>query len=116
MKYIIPILLLLLTISCTKNTEKKVVTITPSLTTENGKWVINLKYSPEIYTHGIIRFYWTVKNTEGKSFTWFGLHSIDSPITEYTYHSGIEAFAPYTVDSIRIIPDDYLDKYTYIIK
>ena len=109
-------ILILLTLSCNKQTDKPVVTITSSVTVENGKWVINLKYSPEIYTHGIFRFFWNVKDSTGKSYQWFGLQSLDHPITEYKYISGIPAFTPFTVDSVTVVPDDYLDKYIYVIK
>jgi len=109
-------ILLLISLSCNKQTDKPVVTITPTLTVENNKWVIHLKYSPEINTIGVIRFNWTVKNSEGKSFSWFGASPLSNPVTEQKYLSEIAAFEPFVIQSLEILPDDYLNKYIILIK
>lgn len=115
MKIIISILFIFL-ISCNKETDKPVITITPTLTTENGKWVINLSYSDTINTQGFIRFYWVVKDNTGKSYKWFGELPLEQPQISQKYNSAIPSFSPYTVDSLIIIPDDYLNKYIILIK
>jgi len=114
MRILIPLLLLL--ISCNKETEKPVITITPTLTVENNKWVVNISYSDTINTQGFIRFYWVVSDKNKKQYKWFGAQPLEQPTITQKYNSGIESFAPYTVDSLIIEPIDYLNKYTILIK
>ncbi len=114
MKLLLPILILL--ISCNKQSDKPTITITPSLTSVNGKWVVNLSYSDTINTQGFIRFYWVVSDANKKQYKWFGALPLEQPQKSQTYNSAIPSFTPYTIDSLTVIPDDYLNKYTILIK
>lgn len=116
MKPLLTILLTLFLISCNKETEKPVITITPTLTTENGKWVINLSYSDTINTQGFVRFYWVVSDANKKQYKWFGAIPLEQPQISQKYNSAIPSFYPYTLDSLVITPDDYLNKYIILIK
>jgi hypothetical protein len=116
MKTLTTILLTILLFSCQKEQVKPVIYITPNLSNENNKWVMNFQYSDTINTKGVIKFYWTVKDNNGKSYKYFGSQPIETPTIKQKYNSAIDAFNPYTVDSLIFEPTDYLNKYTILIK
>ncbi len=107
---------IILIFSCNKETDKPVITITPSLSVENNKWVITLNYSDTINTSGFVRFYWVVSDANKKQYKWFGAIPLEQPQKIQTYNSAIQSFSPYTTDSLIILPDDYLNKYIILIK
>lgn len=116
MKPVLTIILTLILFSCNKETDKPVIIITPTLTTENNKWVINLSYSDTINTQGFVRVYWVVSDANKKQYKWFGALPLEVPQISQKYNSAIPSFSPYTVDSLIIEPTDYLNKYIILIK
>jgi hypothetical protein len=117
MKKLIPLLLLIITlISCNKEQSKPVIYIIPTITNENNKWVVNLQYSDTINTQGVVKFYWVIKDNNGKSYKYFGSQPLENPTIKQKYNSAIDAFNPYTIDSLILQPIDYLNKYTILIK
>jgi len=78
--------------------------------------VVNFTYSDTLNTQGVIKFYWVVSDRDKKQYKWFGSLPIETPQIRATYNSAIQSFTPYTVDSIIVIPSDYLNKYTLLIK
>jgi hypothetical protein len=108
------ILLSLLLISCSKDSLKKQITITPTLTTQDNKWVINFNFSDSINTQGTLKFYWVVSDSTNKSYKWFGSVPFQ-PGKKQSYESGIPSFKNYKTDSINIEVYDYNDKYEFLI-
>ncbi len=108
--------LIILISSCKKETDKPIITITPTLSVENNKWVITLNYSDTINTQGFIRFYWVISDASKKQYKYFGALPLEKPEIRQTYPSQIPAFSPYKLDSMIIEPSDYLNKYTILIK
>lgn len=115
MKYPILILFILTLSSCYKETNRPIITITPSLTTQNNKWVFNLNYSDTINTQGMVRFYWVVSDSNKKQYKYFGSLPLEQPQKSQSYQSGITSFTSYHIDSLIVEPTDYLGKYTLII-